>query len=62
MQTRDVWHISTSILQLDYKVKLQSKYIGAANYYSKQHNFLDKIFEFLLIYYYIYSIRFSTFP
>ena len=31
------WHISTSILHLDYKVKLQSKYIGAANYYSKQH-------------------------
>lgn len=31
------WHISTSILLYSFRVKLQSKYIGAANYYSKQH-------------------------
>lgn len=29
------WHISTSILYLDCKDKLQSKYIGTANYYYK---------------------------
>ena len=47
------WHISTSILHLDYKDNLHCKYICTANYYSKQHKFLDKIFEFSSIYYYI---------
>ena len=36
------WHISTSILYLDYKVTIQNNI-----------KFLDKIFEFSTIYYYI---------